>query len=120
MIAETMLERAETALALAAARLVAAQVDAVLGERYDDREYDRLVLEYRRARRVADSQATAALAEALAPAPRPVVTVKPPDSGAGRRQPVSGMKVGIVTPAKGLNAPRTWAKCSSQLRPPQS
>lgn len=42
---------AEEALALAAGRLHRAQLEAVLGIRYDDVKYDRAVLEYRRAAR---------------------------------------------------------------------
>jgi hypothetical protein len=42
---------AEEALAKAAARLQRAQLEAVLGVRYDDVAYDHAVLEYRRATR---------------------------------------------------------------------
>lgn len=40
-------------------------------------------------------------------------------TGDDRCQPVSGMKVGIIMPVAGVKAPRTWAKCNSQLRAPQ-
>jgi hypothetical protein len=68
MISESGLERAESALALAAARLVAAQLDAVLRGRYDDEAYDRLVLDYRRARMVADRY----VGSSVTPVVRPV------------------------------------------------
>lgn len=34
--------------------------------------------------------------------------------------PVSGKKLGRFTPRNGCMTPRTWQKCISQLRPPQS
>ena len=42
------------------------------------------------------------------------------NSGAPGAHAVSGMKVGMLMPSKGVNSPRTWAKWISQFRAPQS
>jgi hypothetical protein len=60
---------AEVELAWLGQRLAETQVAALLGIRYDDREYDQVILEYRRARKAAETQRRA---WQRLPAPRPV------------------------------------------------